>query len=352
MVSQAPSGDSNETREEPPAGIAFAVSSSVVYRPALITRRSTTRTTRAISASTPTTDATGAHEHPLWRPEDLDRLDIGGSSTAHSKHQNDSQCKDEVIEAEEKNTVEVYVHRVRRDDSLARIILTYGIAESVLKRCNRIWSSDVFPSVLLLPVEHCKSRETKLLDIDDDQDRSSRTGIKGHHRAESAPAVTLEHARLKAQANTAVTTPRTQLTIHRTVTITGVGEVDVARVARSSLTYFPPAKNKDRGELRAGRYSSLARVSMERERSFNGAQSGHQTAGQWNEFSNSMPELSPARLLVPAVKSPRASFESVRSTGSASAAAHLLENAYNGTHKMIKRFKDRKIPQEIDLIEL
>ena len=228
------------------------------------------------------------------------------------------------------DTVEVYVHKSRRGDTLAKIILSYRIDAAVLRRCNRIWSADVFPDVLLLPVEQCDVQQVRLVDVIDEPQTPSHP-----------PACDLDGVAGKGAARMAAR----RLEIVRTVDLPGLGEVGVARVSRSSLSYFPPSKNRGTSQ-----YSDLARSSIDRDRYnalYNAASAGLFIDSSTNLDGSDKHRYSPP----PSARSPRPSFESVRSLTNTYGVA-LIEDAFNGTQKILKRYKSRHNPKEIDLIEL
>lgn len=306
------------------------------------TRTSTDRVDRAVQCSqTVDADLLSDIVDDPWRDRSLasqtDQLQDARRGDAHGEASTSSFTDTDASDGPDAHgvpTIEVYVHKVRRDDTLAKIILSYGIPAAVLKRSNRIWSADVFPDVLLLPVDQCTVAETRLVDVADEprspalQGASVKSPRSPHAKHENS-----DKHRLKAA---------------RSAYLPGIGEVDVARVTPSSLSYFPPSKQ--RANAATAKYSDLARSSIDRDRYnalYQAASAGLFESADGEDAPFDKHRLSPP----PQNRSPRQSFDSVRSLSN-TYGVNWLEDAFNGTQKILKRYKSRKKPKEIDLIEL
>lgn len=269
-------------------------------------------------------------DHPLLhaptRPEQSSREErTVRRATEHNRRVESPNALD--------SDIEVYVHRVSRSDTLPRVVLQYRIPVAVLRRANRMYASDPihFRDTLLLPVSACAIQPQALHQPDlclvDTVTGSTSVATTAVPSRTSSPVDLRERNHPSTYGTNGRTPSPTRygkvvkaskkdkavvgLDITRQVVVDGVGMVDVARVPAATLSYFPPSKHKSNG------YSDLARTSMD----------------AYQDNADERPE--------------RSSFEAIRI-----GAGKVAADAYNGAQGLVRRLKERKNADEIDLIEL
>jgi hypothetical protein len=135
-------------------------------------------------------------------------------------------------------TVRVYLHHIRRTDTLPMMLLAYEISATVLKKANRLWATDSIQSrrKLYLPVEECgvkaetcpappKPNEAPNTSIPDDANRVKEHG----HNGEWPPRL-LEHPPTEDSEDW--------------VMIPGIGPTQIISLPAHKLSYFPtPQRN-------------------------------------------------------------------------------------------------------------
>jgi len=127
-----------------------------------------------------------------------------------------------------------YVHHVKPTDTLEGVVIMYSIHASVLRRANGMWPNDSVQrrKILLLPVEDCgvKGKPIGLLNLEltCDQQANSPSPPKEPTPEEKGQAGERGYR-------------------HESyVMIDGIGQVEIARLARKKLSHFPPRRRKER----------------------------------------------------------------------------------------------------------
>src|SRR5271167_2467354 len=94
-------------------------------------------------------DTSWQRQHPDSSNESPSSPTTSSSSTAVAMN-GDDQTKTE-------QTIRVYLHHVRKTDTMPLILLAYKISATMLKKANRLWSTDSIQSreKLYLPVDDC-----------------------------------------------------------------------------------------------------------------------------------------------------------------------------------------------------
>ncbi|KAF7198429.1 hypothetical protein HII31_00168 [Pseudocercospora fuligena] len=166
-------------------------------------------------------------------------------------------------EAEDRDAL-VYLHPVKKDDTLAGITIRYNVSANVLRKANRMWPNDTPQArkVLILPVDACAVKGKPVSDAELDLLGSEsealstlqaeevptptattyqQNGIKGQNRDRTNSTST--HTSTSAAASTIETEPNWQ---HDSwVLLPGNKDpTEIARLPRRALGYFPPARRK------------------------------------------------------------------------------------------------------------
>ncbi|KAG6036385.1 hypothetical protein E4U41_005733 [Claviceps citrina] len=177
-------------------------------------------------------------------------LDISGK---HKRRKSEESMPHDLEQAEQL----VYVHEVQPEDTYAGVVLRYKCREDIFRKSNRLWSQDSVQTRkwLILPVDACevkgrpldpqswhRSCETNLLDSTKltTNDSSSDEIISNDFLTElgkSAPNVST-----KCEQDSGDEKPWTHV---RWVQIDSFAKpVQIARVARHTLGYFPPRRKR------------------------------------------------------------------------------------------------------------
>jgi len=162
-----------------------------------------------------------------------------------SRPLNSSSSVDKLDEGDDRVTTEqqirVYLHHVRKTDTMPLILLVYEISASVLKKSNRLWAADSIQSreKLYLPVDECRvipapcSPPPKIKDmlpngLQADLDKAS----KPHGKNGDWPP------RLPNQSTTPLPAAETDPG-GEWVMIPGIGPIQIVSLAAQKLSYFP-----------------------------------------------------------------------------------------------------------------
>lgn len=178
-------------------------------------------------------------------------LDISGK---HKRRKSDELTSHDLQAAEQL----VYVHEVQPNDTYAGIVLRYKCREDVFRKANRLWSRDSIQTrkLLILPVDACEIRGRPCGSPTGDQGYETDFLAPTPSAIGGAPSTNETHsdsffAELHSSASNANThceqdaeddRPWTHV---RWVQIeTFEKPVQIARVARQSLGYFPPRRKR------------------------------------------------------------------------------------------------------------
>lgn len=253
---------------------------------------------------------------------------LPASSSRSPSHSSRNEIR-QISTSKDLRDTEVYVHEVTRTDTLPRIILQYGIPVEVLRRANKLWANDSiqFKTILLLPVQACRIRPNLIEDLPSallpswegpqSTSISIQSSINNVENLRTNPSRTSSPLPSRTPKKEKSKAAQNHLNVVRQAFVEGIGLVDVARVPSSSLSYFPPSKNLA---------PSSSRPSLDVTNHYRDS---------FDSIRNNGDDVR------------RSSFEVLRA-----GAGQIAADAYNGTQGLIRRIKDKKIANEIDLIEL
>lgn len=159
----------------------------------------------------------------------------------------------------------VYLHHVRKEDTMAGITIRYNCSANTLRKANRMWPNDTVQSrpIIVLPVDACGSKgkrvsgpeamdmlgdDTEALSAGQAEEVDPLTptmngGAFAHNRTNSASTNTSNRRPSSAAVSSVDTEP---LWHHDSwVLLPGATKpTEIARLSRRSLGYFPPARRK------------------------------------------------------------------------------------------------------------
>lgn len=158
----------------------------------------------------------------------------------------------------------VYIHQVKKDDTLAGITIRYNIAANSLRKANRMWPNDTVQArqTLILPVDACGVKGR--LASEDTEWPGSESDALSSLQAEEVPTPTAampvnlpsvsKHSRTRTNSNSTHTTSSAAASSADTeppwqhdswVILPGnTKPTQIARLPRRALGYFPPARRK------------------------------------------------------------------------------------------------------------
>jgi hypothetical protein len=160
-----------------------------------------------------------------------------------SRQSNSSSSVDKLDERDDRVTIEpqirVYLHHVRKTDTMPLILLAYEISASVLKKSNRLWAADSIQSreKLYLPVDECgvipapcspplEPKDTLLNGVQAHLDRASKPLGENGEWPPRLPNIPPRPA-AKAEAP------------GEWVMIPGIGPIQIVSLSAQKLSYFP-----------------------------------------------------------------------------------------------------------------
>lgn len=238
----------------------------------------------------------------------------------------------------------VYIHKVRSSDTLAGVMIKYNCQPNVFRKANRLWPNDSIQAkkIVVLPVDACGVRGRKVpgpgstLGSESSQD-SIRTSTDRNHPWSSS-----------ANSSDPKQTPLSSIPTSPSVSASGPDElpwrhdswvmidkfsdpVEIARLSRSNLAFFPPRRKKSTSSSDLGTPSASLELSGDHcqggsprriePQSSSGSHFIHQLQGpggvgtMGREVRNPGPAPDGLNKLFPKV-APRTSFESEASTAS------------------------------------
>ena len=161
----------------------------------------------------------------------------------------------------------VYLHHVQPDDTMAGVMIKYACPQNVFRRANRLWPNDrvQIRKTLVLPVDACGLRgrkiskdEQHILQVDhlgfDDSD-TQKTPTKHHapwspaepfRLSEEPPFSSISPSPSVSASVADTSSSNTEPWKHDSwVQIDGFSSpVEIARLSRRNLGYFPPSRRK------------------------------------------------------------------------------------------------------------
>ena len=173
----------------------------------------------------------------LMRADADKLLDARGN---HKRRDSDGQALTPSDQQQDEDAL-VYVHRVRPQDTLAGVMIRYGCQPAVFRKVNRFWPNDNIQvrKTILVPIEACSVRgkrvEPDLVElVENDSGETSFAGSKlpdNVSTPQMAPS-DAEHGEPSWRHE-------------YFVLIDGIPEsVEVGRVSRRTLGFFPPSRRK------------------------------------------------------------------------------------------------------------
>lgn len=162
----------------------------------------------------------------------------------------------------------VYLHHVRKEDTLAGITIRYNCSANALRKANRMWPNDTVQRrpVLVLPVDACGVKgkplsELEAMDLlDDEKDALSAGKAEEVETPKASAPTTNGNDLMRNRTNSASTNTshnRSSLAAGSSVEgeqpwhhdswilFPGASKpTEIARLSRSTLGYFPPARRK------------------------------------------------------------------------------------------------------------
>lgn len=182
----------------------------------------------------------------LGRYKRRDSEERGNSSAPPTQHENRDAL--------------VYVHKVRPSDTLAGVLIKYNCQPIAFRKANRMWPNDSIQvrKVVVLPVDACGVKGRKVLEPDksleisgtENSDEDLQTPTNVHHpwdtSAESSKSKETLVSSIPTSPSISVSTPEESPWKHDSwVMIDGfVDAVEIARLSRRSLGFFPPSRRK------------------------------------------------------------------------------------------------------------
>lgn len=168
------------------------------------------------------------------------------------------------VENEDRDAL-VYVHGVQKDDTLAGITLKYNCSANTLRKANRMWPNDAVQMrpTLILPVDSCGVKGKPVSGPESVDLLSSESEALMAGQAEEVPTTQLPltnggavhqrttsdstNASRRPSSSTATSNLETDPPWHHDSWILLPGStkpVEIARLSRRALGYFPPARRK------------------------------------------------------------------------------------------------------------
>ncbi|KAL9104960.1 MAG: hypothetical protein Q9163_000132 [Psora crenata] len=167
------------------------------------------------------------------------------------------------IRASEDRDALVYVHKVKPGDTLAGVTIKYNCQPNVFQRANRLWPNDSIQvrKTVVLPVDACGVRGRKVPDTE----FASLNLTKNQNEEVTGSSKTVEHSwgDLQGMPPGKETTPLSSVPTSPSISIAlsnpeeppwkheswvmidGFLEaVEIARLSRRALGYFPPSRRK------------------------------------------------------------------------------------------------------------
>ena len=191
-------------------------------------------------------------------------LQVNGNVTADSSGRYKRRGSDDRISGsaddDQDRDALVYLHRVKAEDTLAGVTIKYGCDPNIFRKANRLWPNDTIQirKEVVLPVDACSVKGCKVTEPDD------RTAAHGSERTNDfMPTITqtpwgdlhsasdnkvtpISSIPTSPSISVALSNPEEPPWKHDSwVTIDGfVDAVEIARLSRRSLGYFPRSRRK------------------------------------------------------------------------------------------------------------
>ena len=165
----------------------------------------------------------------------------------------------------------VYMHKIKREDTLAGVMLKYGCQPDVFRKVNRFWPNDNIQTrkQVFLPVEACNVRGKKV-----DEPDLLALALEDVKLSDSTPTATRSLSQTYDGEMTGSPQSGTSRTISNAaehglqhdswVTILSFADpVEILRMPRKSLGYFPRARRKSNAILTDTSTNSTPKTSFD-----------------------------------------------------------------------------------------
>lgn len=244
-------------------------------------------------ASEPTTSAQGSIEERKARVESKKREALLLASVAESQDSS-GRFKRRDSDAEQTSSIPddsnqdalVYMHKVQKGDTLPGVIIKYNCQAEAFRKLNRFWPNDNIQTRthVLVPVDACSARGRK---VDSPYLSQDLFDSELANAESSVASPTQPHHNGLSSLNGIRSTPTSNLAISSTLTsepltlVTSISEdvefrhdswvmlssfkdaVEVLRVPRRALGYFPRARRKSNATVSAISTNSTPRTSFD-----------------------------------------------------------------------------------------
>lgn len=139
----------------------------------------------------------------------------------------------EVVDMEGAKDILVYVHQVKPTDTVEGVVIAFNIPPGALRKANGMWSHD-----------NVQSRRTLLLPVDECQVKGKPVDLPDAKKENETQPVKVEGAKTRPTDEEPAQKEETPYKHESYVTIEGIGQVEIARLARNKLSHFPPRRRK------------------------------------------------------------------------------------------------------------
>jgi LysM repeat protein len=193
---------------------------------------------------------------------------LANSSTLHKRRDSDLRLCDSATSVEQDGDALVYVHKVKPQDTLAGVMIRYQCQPAVFRKVNRLWPNDRIQirEHVFLPVEACALRGRRV-EVDKsrpDHDLSNSTAAEQCNHISSNqidPKPDYESSYISSNTNP---DHDPEYKHEYFVSIPGIPEnVEIARIPRRTLGFFPPSRRKSQTYSETDLYSDSPKTSLD-----------------------------------------------------------------------------------------
>jgi hypothetical protein len=200
----------------------------------------------------------------LFMASGAENKDLSGK---HKRRDSNAYDRDE-------NTVEdalVYIHKIRREDTLPGVMLKYGCQPDVFRKVNRFWPNDNIQTRkhVFLPVEACSVRGKKvdepyLLGLAlEDSNRQNGTRLPSGALCDSYSGQTTTSPPAEVSCTTSNAEDHGLIHDSWVAILSFPDPIEILRMPRKSLGYFPRARRKSNATLTDTSTTSTPKTSFD-----------------------------------------------------------------------------------------
>lgn len=145
------------------------------------------------------------------------------------------------------STVRVYLHHVRKTDTVPLILLAYEISATVLKKSNRLWATDSVQSrkELYLPVEECRAKAQPCEAPQDKKKNAATAQTLDNKQIPTSVGNGEWPVRLERQFENQEDEMSVSETAEEWVNIPGIGPIQIVSIPSHKLSYFPSTQRRN-----------------------------------------------------------------------------------------------------------